>query len=456
MLTKKQSVSALLCLLCLIPMAISGLAAEPNVSYLDNGVLRLGVNLNAGGAITYLSKSGDKNNLVNNWDWGRQIQMSHYSGPVPYSVPGKEPFPAWRELGWNPVQAGDHFRNPSKVIAHKNDGKSIYVKSIPMQYALDNVPADCTFECWISLKGNTAEVRSQMVVDRPDKTPYPARCQELPAIYTVGTLYRMMIYTGDKPFTGDKLIQVGKSEEERKKFPWSGPLLATENWAAMVNVRDWGIGVWEPGCFNVSGGFSGEPGKGGTLDSPTGYVCPNQVEIIDHNITYSYQYVLIVGTLKEIRKHVYDHAKRPAPPKYRFTADRQHWIYVNAADTGWPIRDKLNVLLEGKDPQLIGPAGFWQATDGPMLRIEAACRMRQPQSQVFWKRHDDDKFSPNKSVGFALKPDGEYHVYEIDLSASPEYRGAITGLRFDPTPSGAKGDWIKIRSISFGKADGKP
>ena len=177
MLAKKPSVVAFMCLLCMIPMAISSLAAEPNVSFLDNGVIRLGVNLNAGGAITYLSKSGDKNNLVNNWDWGRQIQMSHYSGPVPYTVPGKEPFPAWRELGWNPVQAGDHFRNPSKVIAHKNDGKSIYIKSIPMQYALDNVPAECTFECWISLKGNSAEVRSQMVVNRPDKTQYPARCQ---------------------------------------------------------------------------------------------------------------------------------------------------------------------------------------------------------------------------------------------------------------------------------------
>jgi len=451
MLARRLFVLKSICLLCVIPTAVAGLAAEPNVSFLDNGAIRLGVNLNAGGAITYLSKSGDKNNLVNNWDWGRQIQMSHYSGPVPYRVPGKEPFPAWRDLGWNPVQAGDHFRNPSKVIAHKNDGKSIYVKSIPMQYALDNVPAECTFECWISLKGSTAEVHSQMVVNRPDKTQYPARSQELPAVYTVGTLYRMMTYTGDKPFSGDKLIQVGRSEEEKKKFPWSGPLLATENWSAMVNDRDWGIGIWEPSCFNVSGGFFGEPGKGGTLDTQTGYICPTQVEIIDHNITYSYRYVLIVGTLKEIRKHVYDHAKRPAPPNYRFAADRQHWHCLNATDTGWPIRGELNVLLQGKDPQLIGPPDFWQAKDAPTLRIEAACRTSQPQALIFWKRHDDDKFTPNKSVGFALKPDGEYHVYEIDLSTSPEYRGPITGLRFDPTPGGVKGDWIKIRSISLGK-----
>jgi hypothetical protein len=382
--------------------------------------------------------------------------MSHYSGPVPFRVPGKEPFPAWSGLGWNPVQAGDHFRNPSKVIEHKNDGKSIYIKSIPMQYALDKVPAECTFECRIRLKGSTAEVRSQMVVNRPDKKQYPARAQELPAVYSVGTLYRLMTYTGDKPFSGGKLQRIELSEEEKKQgAPWAGPFLASENWAALVNDRDWGIGVWEPNCYLISGGFAGEPGKGGTCDAPTGYVCPNQIEIIDHNITYSYQYVLIVGTLDEIRKHVYDHAKRPSPPAYRFAADRQHWIYVDATDTGWPIRGELNVLLEGKGPQLIGPAGFWQAKDAPTLRIEAACRLSKPDARVYWKRHDDDRFTANKTVGLALKPDGEYHVYEINLSKLPEYRGAITGLRFDPTPGGAKGEWIKIRSISFGRAGEK-
>jgi hypothetical protein len=321
-----------------------------------------------------------------------------------------------------------------------------------MQYALNEVPADCTFECWISVKGSTAEVRSQMVANRSDQKQYHARTQELPAAYTIGSLYRLMSYTGDKPFTGDKLQRILQSKEEKKRgTPWAGPFLATENWAALVNDRDWGIGIWEPGCYSVSGGFWGKPGNGGTRDIPTGYLCPNQFEIIDHNITYAYQYVLIVGTLDEIRKHVYDHAKRPSPPCYRFDADRQHWYYVNAADTGWPIRGELNVLLDHKDPQLIGPPGFWQAKDAPILRIEAACHISQPQGSIYWRRFDDGQFAANKHVNFSLKSDGEYHVYEIDLSASPEYHGAITGLRFDPTPSGAKGEWIKIRSISFGK-----
>lgn len=446
----RPGILALFCVLGGVLSTDRGEAAEPKMSYLDNGVIRLGVNLDAGGAIAYLSKSGDDHNLVNNWDWGRQIQMSHYSGPVPFRVPGKEPFPHWQGLGWNPVQAGDHFRNPSKVVAHRNDGQSLYVKSIPMQYALDNVPAECTFESWISLDGKTAKIHSRMVVDRPDKTQYPARNQELPAIYTVGTLYRLMSYTGEKPFSGERISRIVLSEEEKRKGAvWTGSFLATEGWAALVDDRDWGIGIVKPRCFMFCGGFAGEPGQGGAFDGPTGYLGPLELETIDHNITYAYDYMLVVGTLQEIRRLAYDRVQRFSPPNYRFAADRQHGYLLHATDAGWPIRGALHVLFGGVDPQWIGPAEFWLAKDAPLLRIEAACQMKQPQAECFWKRYDDDRFTPDKSLSFPLEPDGAYHVYTIDLSASKQYRGAITGLRVDPTPQGAKGEWIKIKSIAL-------
>jgi len=436
--------------------SLQAAAPEPKMSYLDNGTIRIGVNLNAGGAISYLAKSGDSTNLVNNWDWGRQIQMSHYSGPVPFTPDGKQPAPQWVGLGWNPAQAGDHFRNPSRVLTHKNDGKTLYVKCIPMQYALNNVPAECTFECWITLDGCTAQVRSRMVVDRPDKTQYPARGQELPAIYTIGTLYRLMSYTGDKPFTGAELSRIEKSEEEKQKggWPWVR-YRATENWAALVNDQDWGVGVWEPGCTSFVGGFAGKPGEGGTHDDPTGYISPMQEEVIDHNIEYAYSYVLIVGTLDEIRRHVYDHARSHAPPVYHFAQDRQHWRYHNAVDTGWPINGELHVLPEKPDPQLIGPSGFWFAKDAPTLRVEAAFKIQQTEARIFWSRFDDDSFAESRSMTFQIEPDGKYHVYEIDLSGSPEFRGAITGLRLDPAEVGNQGDWVKIRSISFASPGGR-
>src|SRR5258708_1645120 len=38
---------------------------EPQMSWLDDGVIRLGVDLQLGGAITWLSRSGDATNVIN-------------------------------------------------------------------------------------------------------------------------------------------------------------------------------------------------------------------------------------------------------------------------------------------------------------------------------------------------------------------------------------------------------
>jgi hypothetical protein len=73
--------------------------SEEKMSFLDNGTIRLGVNLSLGGSITYLADADDKINFINNHDRGRQIQMSFYSGPVPFTPGGKQPSKTWAGLG---------------------------------------------------------------------------------------------------------------------------------------------------------------------------------------------------------------------------------------------------------------------------------------------------------------------------------------------------------------------
>ena len=431
----------------------------PRMRYLDNGQVRIGVNLAMGGAITYLAQSRSRINLINHVDLGREIQMSDYSGPVPYIPPGRRIQPYWRGLGWNPVQAGDAFKNPSKVVYFKRTGQSLLVRCIPMIWPLDNQPARCSFQTRITLYGNTVHVHCRMVAFRHDRKQYPARPQECPAIYTIGKLWRLVSYIGDKPFTDapvtmldppavlarKMLVFAGK----RKGNPWV-PFSPTENWAALVDKSGFGLGIWAPHDYKFSGGFFGTVhGVGGPTDEPTGYIAPNFKDIIDHNIVYKYHYVLIIGSIRRIRSWVYKHAPRPGPPQWKFAHDRQHWVYAHAHDTGWPIKGCLDVSLAGRHPRLISPPCFWQAAKAPVLYVDAAFKTTEKSGVVWWRSFDNADFSLPCRVAFPIKGDGRYHRYAIRLAGRKTYRGPMAQLRIDPIKTGQRGAWVKIRSIGF-------
>jgi len=226
------------------------------MSFLQNETLRIGIDLNLGGAITYVADPRDGNNIINSRDWGRQIQQSYYCGPTPFGGAHG----GWKPWCWNPIGTGDVYGNPAKVLKSSNDGKTLYIKSIPMQWALDNVPGECTFETWITLNGPTAHVRCRLTNDRSDKTQYPAHDQELPAVYTIGKLYRLMTYDGNAPFTNAPLRQVEGSSPRWANWK------ATENWAALVDDQDRGLGVFHEGVVHFLGGFHGKVHDGGPLD----------------------------------------------------------------------------------------------------------------------------------------------------------------------------------------------
>ncbi len=85
------------------------------MTYLDNGEVRVGMDLALGGAVTFMSAKDHPGKIINSADLGRQIQMSHYSGPWPCEVGDKKPHAGWAGLGWNPIQTGDCFLNPTYV-----------------------------------------------------------------------------------------------------------------------------------------------------------------------------------------------------------------------------------------------------------------------------------------------------------------------------------------------------
>lgn len=429
---------------------------ESKLEFIDNGTIKLGVSPDLGGAITYLSRSGSDGNIINNWDWGRQIQMSFFSGPVPYVEKGQTPKKHWEHIGWNPIQAGDDHGNGSKLVELRKKDTSIYVKCIPMQWPLNNIPGECTYESWLELKGNTVQVRCRLRNARSDKTQYPGRHQELPAVYTNGEYYRLMTYRGNKPFTGDKLTRIPK--KSGGGFPWEY-WLATENWAALVNDDNWGLGIYKPDNCLFIGGFAGKEGTGGTNDSPTGYIAPLHTEILDHNITYDYDYTLILGSLNGIRGYALKHGKDVVPPDWKFEKDRQHWRYHAAGgkgtDAGWPIEGFIQLDLGKPGMAAVSPPTLWQANNAPVLHIDAAFKTSQKKAMVAWTNYESNSHNPEfkaeNRLRFDIIGDGKFRTHKINLGAASSYKGTLSYLMFKPVLDPEKGGWVKIKRIHLGR-----
>lgn len=82
--------------------------SDDNFVYLDNGVVRLGIDKSRGGAIGFLSASGSTRNVLNHHDFGRLVQGSFYSGPDPFDTPTHEcTGSSWDPWPWNPIGGGD-------------------------------------------------------------------------------------------------------------------------------------------------------------------------------------------------------------------------------------------------------------------------------------------------------------------------------------------------------------
>ncbi|WP_165074548.1 hypothetical protein [Paludisphaera rhizosphaerae] len=407
-------------------------AEAPRVSRIDNGVVRVGVDLDLGGVITELGRSDPKTpNLINSHDYGRQIQQSYYSGPQPF---GKA-HPGWKNWPWNPIGTGDAYKNPARVVEHTNDGKVLYVKSIPMQWALNNVPGDCTFETWIAFDPASPAsllVRCRLNNAREDHTQYPARDQELPAVYTVGTLHRLITYKGTNPFAGEPVATIANAGP-----PWAS-WTTPEHWAALVGDDGWGVGVIHPGLYHFIGGFHDKPGVGGPKDNPTGYIAPVRQEILDHDIAYEYSYVLTLGTVDEIRERA--KALRPADsrPNFRFNVDRRHWTYHDLADAGLPPKKGLLLSATGSDAYALAPEQWYPAADVPRLHLTAANLTTAPiRGFLFW-RGPGESFHDDRKVPFEIPPTPNPDAPEpvvVDLAAHSGYKGTVAALRIDLDPA---------------------
>lgn len=430
----------------ILALALSALPAQPpqgagRFSYLDNGEVKVGVDLAVGGAITEYKLSGRDENLLDSREWGRQLYATYYGGPVPYATNGKRPPDKWRNMGWAAAQVGSGFRQPAAVSEHENDGKSIRVKTRPMQWALDHEPADCTIETRITLDGRALRVKHRLENHRSDRTLYPAREQLAPAVFVTPRLRRLMAYTGAKPFTNETVASLVRGSARSNDDPWLN-FTATESCVALVDDEEWGVGLCVPGRTRFRGGSDGQ--QGSLLAAP-------RTETLDREIVFEYEYAVIAGPLESIRAYAAKLAPKPGAMSWTFSRDRQGWYALGAHENQYPFDSDWKLLPTGpRHQQINSPDIFWTAEQAPMLTLEAAFQTQQPQVTVWWLPLDATEFTRERSLTLTVQPDGKVREYTFDLASVGSYRGGMTRLRIDTTPLGRPGDQVRIRRITLG------
>ena len=420
--------------------------------FLSNDKVRVGIDLNAGGAITYLTEAGSNENMVNNPDLGRQIQTSIYGGPYPYSVNGKDPVEQWKYLGWNPVQTGDYFNHPAQIVSYQQSANQIYVKTIPKIWPLFDEPADCQFEHWYELRDNVIKVRCRISVNRADTTSYEARTQETPCVYLNGPWYRMVTYDGTQPFTNAPVTEYPEREREMTNR------YGTENWIALLNQKGRGLGLYRANEFQFRTSGFGIARVGGEFDTNSGYINSDSFIQFDYNGQYEFEYSLVVGALTDIRQFAYAQARPATGPNYRFEQDRQGWFFYNAQDTGWPIKGEMNIKWQRQTTTkqnlaVKSPGVFWRAADVPRIYVQAAFSTKAATARLAWRYPtDSDIFDgPTHTVDFPIIGDGQYRTYEINMNGRPGWEGIIMQIQFMYPPDQIqfeKGSRFQLRSVT--------
>jgi hypothetical protein len=301
-----------------------------DMSFLDDGSIRVGVDLQVGGVIAYVSAAGQSENLVNTHDLGRYVQQSYYMAPVDFGHPA----PPWQGFPYNPIGAGDTYGNAASVVTATNDGTTIYVKTSPLLWPLDDVRCECTFEQWITLDGNAVNVKNRLANSRSDTSDVGTFDQELPAVYTIARLSHLITYSGSAPRTGrpTDTIQAPGCPGEGGNF-WTR-FNATEGWEAFVDAKGRGLGVFNPNVDEYYAGYcppdASNPGTE-TGDNATGYMAPLDRAALAWNSVYTYDYTLIVGSVPEIRRYAVAHETHPRVLSLR-RSHRRVWGVLTTLD----------------------------------------------------------------------------------------------------------------------------
>jgi len=273
----------------LVPKLVSAVGGKPKPTpkmlYLQNELIKIGVDEAAGGGIAFFSNAKADKNVLNSFDLGRYIQQSYY---------GREDNSNWNgnPWKWNPVQCGSWQNQPANVIKCCQEGGAICTCVNPRNWAGQQLCGDVLMSSKVALEGDKAHITFSLKYTGSEENP--VRIQELPAVFFNRNLSELWFYSGAEPWKGGKLdCKTPGGRNENFKI--------TENWAAYIDpTTKQGVGVYTPMAGTMTAYRVGKDGS--TASSDCSYFAPTMRFAINPGMEFSYHAFITLGTVEQIRK----------------------------------------------------------------------------------------------------------------------------------------------------------
>jgi len=258
---------------------------EEERCYLESELIRVGINLDGGGIIRFLSYN-EGANMINEQDYGREIQLSIRDNNAEH-VSG--------EQSWNPTQGGS-YNTGSGVIDYSTENNILYSKTQPLHW-LGAKPADMFIEQWISFE-NYELIKVKYKVEYFDENTRFG-CHEVPAVYLNEEFDNAVYYEGSEPFTEDLLNIV--SIEPFGRYNNLSIFNLEERWGSLVDESGNGVTIYSEEEY--TGGIHYIHFK--NAPDTVNFMVPKKCSLLEPGTTLEFTYYIIPGHYENAREIIY-------------------------------------------------------------------------------------------------------------------------------------------------------
>ncbi len=375
--------------------------------FLDNGTIKVGFDKRMGGVVSYFERKTNGENIINNHDAGRQAGFESRIYPTnpstwkPYAnskyLSDIYPLAGGASREWNGLPQGsfynekfaneDHLGGIPEVISFNSKTKILYIKAKLWEWGFVNLESDGYKmidaggynEYWISLSG----IAANFTVKQVRNIPYFVSNDNIGSSFNVfiNLNYkfadRWQTYNGSNPYT-NQAVNVRQPAQNHQNF-WN---LATENWVAMTNNNDFGMGIYvndnrftflygerqvNPTCaFPITPCPDEYTYSFGTFSFST-YSFPCGEPCTTPNNTLTMNFSFLAGNITEIRDYAYKKKDNPCEKGLALASKNDDISNKTVILKSQNFIDATNKLHSGNviyksDKEILLKAGFYAKT----------------------------------------------------------------------------------------------